>query len=274
MLAGSGLQESRVELDGVETAVLEAGDGPPLVLMHGGIECGGAYWAPVADALARRHRLVAPDLPGLGESAPFAQPGTDAFLGWMRAVVERCGSKPVLVAHSLVGTLAARFAVRHGDLLQRLIVYGTPGIGPFRMPMKLRLVAIPAAIHPSERNERRFQRFALLDRERTRERDPDWFDAFSAYSVERARVRHVGRTMRWLISDCTTRVPPEELQRIPVPVALVWGRHDRMVSLDVGRAAAGALGWPLEVIEDAAHVPHLEQPEAFSALVARLTEPP
>ena len=58
---------------GISTAVLEGGDGPPLVLLHGGIECGGAYWAPVIARLAENHRLVVPDAPGLGESEPVAR---------------------------------------------------------------------------------------------------------------------------------------------------------------------------------------------------------
>ena len=53
--------------------LLEGGDGPPLVLLHGGIECGGAYWAPVIASLAESHRLVIPDVPGLGESEPVAR---------------------------------------------------------------------------------------------------------------------------------------------------------------------------------------------------------
>lgn len=54
---------------GVATSVLQAGQGPPL-LLHGGIECGGPYWAPVVSRLAERHLVVVPDVPGLGESEP------------------------------------------------------------------------------------------------------------------------------------------------------------------------------------------------------------
>jgi pimeloyl-ACP methyl ester carboxylesterase len=43
----------------------------------------------------------------------------------------------------------------------------------------------------------------------------------------------------------------------------VWGRHDRMAPLSIGEAAAARHGWPLHVVEDAAHAPHIEQPQAF-----------
>ena len=71
MLAGLSARPRRLELAGAATAVLEAGDGPPLVLLHGGIECGGAIWAPVvALPSPSAHHVVIPDLPGLGESEP------------------------------------------------------------------------------------------------------------------------------------------------------------------------------------------------------------
>ena len=50
-----------------------------------------------------------------------------------------------------------------------------------------------------------------------------------------------------------------------MPTSLLWGKHDRMVPLAVGQHAAEHYGWPLHVIDDAAHAPHIEQPERFVA---------
>ena len=69
--------------------------------------------------------------------------------------------------------------------------------------------------------------------------------------------------MRWLISHCTKEIPEDELRRITLPTALLSGRHDRFVSLDHAEAASARLGWPLHVVDDAGHVPHVEQHEAF-----------
>jgi pimeloyl-ACP methyl ester carboxylesterase len=75
--------------------------------------------------------------------------------------------------------------------------------------------------------------------------------------------------MSALVKAGTTRVPDAELQRIGIPAALLWGRHDRMTGLPLAEAASARLGWPVHVVDDAAHVPHVEQPEAF---VDRLAE--
>jgi 2-hydroxymuconate-semialdehyde hydrolase len=271
LLAGLPVRERRVDAAGVATALFEGGAGPPLVLLHGGIESGGVYWAPVIARLAANHRVVVPDAPGLGESAPFARLDDEGFARWLHELINRtCEARPILVAHSLFGTLAARFAA-HGDALARLVVYAAPGIGRYRMPLGLRIVAARFALRPNERNGARFERYALLDRERTRRRDPAWFDSFGAYTRSRAGVPHVKRTMRALLGIGTVHVPDAELRRIGIPVTLLWGRNDRMTPPALARAASTRLGWPLHVVDGAAHVPHLEQPESF---VDRLTDLP
>jgi pimeloyl-ACP methyl ester carboxylesterase len=262
MLAGLPVAERRLEVAGVATAVLEGGDGPPLVLLHGGIECGGPVWAPVLALLAERHRVVVPDLPGLGESDPVDRLDPATFADWFTALFRlTCDDRPAVVAHSLGGSLAARFATQHGELLERLVIYAAPGVGCYRMPLGLRVTAIRFALRPTERNAERFDRWAFFDFDGVRERDAEWFAAFGADSLARARVPHVRRTMRQLIETGTNQVPG--LERLEVPTALLWGRHDRFVPLALAEAARERLGWPLQVIEAAGHVPHIEQSDAF-----------
>lgn len=270
LLKGLEADERRLELDGILTNVLEAGAGPPLILVHGGIECGGICWAPVIPALAARHRLVVPDVPGLGESAPAGRLDAAVFGSWLRAlIVATCERAPAVIAHSLLGTLAGRFAVDSGAALSRLTIYGAPGIGEYRMPLRLRWLAIRFGLRPNEANAERFERFALLERDRTRDRDPGWYDAFSAYTTARARIPHVKRTMRNLIGAGTERIPDAALARIGAPVTMLWGAGDRMVPVAPAREASERFGWPLRLVDGAAHVPHIEQPERFNEEVLR-----
>ena len=66
MLQGFQVEERILDVGGIATSVLECGQGHPLVLLHGGIECGGVYWAPVIPQLARTDRLDHPRRPGAG----------------------------------------------------------------------------------------------------------------------------------------------------------------------------------------------------------------
>lgn len=275
LLQGLDLRQHRLDIDGITTTVLEAGAGPPLVLLHGGIECGGVYWAPVVSRLADRYHLVVPDIPGLGESAPAARLDQVTFDSWFTELLRMtCPDPPVVVAHSLLGSLGVSFACRHGDLLRRLVIYAAPGVGPYRPPLSLRVVAMRFGLRPSARNAERFDRFALFDLDASRRRDPEWFAAFSAYGIARATVRHVKATMRQLLATGTAQVPDAELRTISVPTALLWGRHDRMVPLPLAEEAAVRLGWPLFVIDGVGHAPHIEAPDSFiSALLTAIQAP-
>jgi pimeloyl-ACP methyl ester carboxylesterase len=264
MLDGLPLGERVVQANGVATTVLEAGGGSPLVLLHGGIECGGPMWAPVVARLAAHHRLVIPDLPGLGESAPVDRLDVDTFATWFSALLDHTeAERPAVVAHSLTGSLAAR-AAAHGRLpASQLVVYAGPAVGPYRLPVGLRYAAVRFAIRPSERNAERFERFALLDRDATRRRDPDWYDAFSAYVRACAHRPYSKRTMRRIVAAETKPIADADLDRITIPTALLWGRHDRMAPLAIAEHAAARHGWPVHVVEDVAHAPHIERPHAF-----------
>ena len=271
MLAGVPVTSRMLDIHGVATSVLEGGDGPPLVLLHGGIECGGAMWAPVLAQLAEHHRVVVPDVPGLGESAPVPHLDVDTFASWFTGLLEQTHvERPTVVAHSLLGSLAARLATRRSALLGKLVVYAAPGVGPYRIPIRLRYVALRFAIRPTAGNAERFDRFALLDVDATRRRDPAWFDAFVAYTRARAGEPHVKKTMRQLVAAQTKPIPDAELSRIDLPTTLLWGRHDRMVPLGVAEHAASRHGWPLEVIDHAAHAPHIERPGSFVATLAAI----
>lgn len=264
LLADLDAEEQRFDVAGAGTVVLESGQGAPLVLLHGGIECGGAVWAPVMPALAETHRVVVPDLPGLGESEPAESLDAATFEEWLQALLAMmCGEPPVLVAHSLTGALAARLAARNGGLFRRLVIYASPGVGAYRVPLDLRIVAMRFGLRPTEANAERFERFAFFDLDLARRRDPEWFAAFSEYSRLRAAVPHVKRAMAQLLKAGTKQVPDSELRRIEAPATLLWGRQDRFVPLALGEAAAARLGWPLHVIDRAGHVPHIERRDAW-----------
>lgn len=265
LLAGLPISERQLSVAGCSTAVLEGGQGPTLVLLHGGIECGGAYWAPVIASLARSNRLVVPDVPGLGESDAIRRLNEASFGEWLGALLSETSpsEKPTLLAHSLIGSLAARFAATATDQIRSLFLYAVPGIGPFRMPVGLMVASIRLGLRPTATNFERFLPWPFLDAGRTRKRDPEWFEAFSDYMVSQGSLPHVKRAMRQVTAAGKKRVADEELRQIEVPTALLWGERDRMTPPALAEEASERLGWPLHVVRDAGHVPHIEQPTAF-----------
>jgi len=269
VLAGAPLTERRLELAGVSTAVLEGGNGPPVVLLHGQGGWAG-MWLPVAADLMRRHRVVAPDLPGLGASTvPDGPPDAARVLAWLAALVERtCPASPAMVGASLGASIAARFAIAHPDRLSRLVLVDAGSLARFRPAPGVVLALVRFLARPSERTQRGFLRQVAVDPARAGALMGS--DA-QAYGLELARTPSVRAANRRLLRELGTRpIPSGQLAAIAVPTALIWGRQDRVMRLRIAEEASARYGWPLHVIEDAGHFA-IERPEAVrSALAAAL----
>ena len=275
LLAGAQVSERRLRLAGVSTAVLECGDGPPVVLLHGQGGWAG-MWLPAMTELARTRRVVAPDLPGLGASrTDDGPPGAETALAWLGELVDRtCTSPPVLVGASLGGSIAARFAALHGDRLAGLVLVGMGGLaGKVRIPPRMLLALVRHSIRPSERTAMGMLRQVSVDVQRLRRRMGERWAPFRAYSMELSRTSSVRQANRRLLRELGLRqLPPEEVARIEVPTTLIWGRQDRVMPLATAQAASARYGWPLEVIDDAGHFLLADQPEAFLGALRRALE--
>lgn len=275
LLSGLPVRERRLELAGIPTAVLEGGDGPPLVLLHGPGES-AVNWLRVIPDLVGEHRVVAPDLPAHGETggADVAL-DADRMLAWLAALIERtCSAPPVLVGHVIGGSIAARFAVRHPDRIAHLVLVDALGLAAFRPTLRFALTMIGFLTRPTERSYDRFMRQCSYDLDGLREELGERWRPFAAYNIALARspsAKAAGRLMREL---GVPRIPAADLERIAVPTTLIWGRYDRANRLRVPQAASARYGWPLYVVEDAADDPPRDKPEAFldalrQALAAR-----
>lgn len=264
LLAGIPVTERRLDLAGVPTAVLEGGDGPAIVLLHGPGES-SLNWRWVLPQLVETHRVIAPDLPAHGSTAaPDDGLHADRVLAWLGELIDRtCASPPALVGHVLGGAIAARFAIQAGDRLGRLVLVDSLGLAPFRPTPRFALGLLGFAARPNEQTRDRFLRQCAFDLDALRERIGEEWEPFADYKLELARAPNAKAAGKLIRTLGIPTLAPEELARITVPTSLIWGRHDRANRLRVAEAARDAYGWPLHVIEDAADDPARDRPEAF-----------
>lgn len=275
------VSERRLELAGISTAVLEGGEGQPIVLLHGPGEFAGS-WMRVIPDLVSSHRVIAPDLPGHGDSAVReGELDEERLLAWLEALIEQtCTSPPVLVGHILGGAIAARFAARRGQTIAQLVLVDSLGLGSFRPAPKFGLTMMHFMLRPNERTYGRFMRQCSSDLGELREEMGERWEPFVAYNVASARNPSTKAALRALMRRVgVPAIPSEVLAGIDVPTALIWGRHDRANRLRVAEAASERYGWPLYVIEDSADDPARDQPEAFLGVLRRVlgaagAEPP
>jgi FAD/FMN-containing dehydrogenase/pimeloyl-ACP methyl ester carboxylesterase len=266
LLAGMPMSGRRLEPAGIPTAVLEGGEGAPIVLLHGAAG-NAAHWMRVIPDLVATHRVIAPDLPGHGASVvENGELHAERVVAWLGELIERtCASPPTLVGQTLGGAIAATFAARHGDRLSGLALVDALGLAPFEPAPAFGLALEEFLAAPSERTHDGLWRYCALDLDVLRERMGERWEPFRAYNLELARTPAVMAGVSSLMGLFgMPALPSSTLERISVPTCLVWGRHDLATPLAVAQGASARYGWPLEVVEGSADDPPIEQPEAFA----------
>ena len=264
------VKERRLKLNGVITSVLEGGDGPPIVLLHGP-GAYGAQWIRTIPALTATNRVIAPDLPGHGLSDFFDGDLTrERVAGWLDDLIEcTCTKAPVLVGHTLGGAIAMQFAAQSGRLLGRLVLVDTLGLVAFH-PDPAFGAALQAFLQaPSEHTHDGLWKECLYDLETVKQHLGErwqWIKAANLAGSDPIRMAALGA---WMHEFGIPAIAPSTLEQIDIPTTLIWGRHDRATSLAVAEAASRQYGWPLEVIDGAADDPTLEQSEGFLAALRR-----
>lgn len=265
LLAELPVTERRLKLNGLSTAVLEGGDGPPVVLLHGPGEY-AAKWLRVIPDLVTTHRVIVPDLPGHGTSEVIDRPlDVERILAWLDDLIEcTCSTSPALVGQILGGAIAARFASARGERLSRLVLVDALGLAAFQPAPEFGLALTEFVAGPTEDTHDRLWRRCAFDLDAMRTRMGERWEWIKAYNLDRARTPGLQATQHGLMEQFgMPAIPPADLARIAVPTSLIWGRHDLATPLSVAQAASTRYGWSLHVIEDAGDDPPMEQPEAF-----------
>jgi pimeloyl-ACP methyl ester carboxylesterase len=260
----------RVEIAGVSTALLAAGTGPSVVLLHGH---GGfaESFVDVISALRDRYQVVVPDLPGLGRSelrgGQLGPAGTTKWLGQLIAAA--CTTPPILVGFSAGAGIAVRYALNGTAAAARLVLVSPGWAGSFRLSLSVRTALGRFRRHPSRATAARVARHVLFDADHAPERLGHRFTAIEDYLIERARQPGARDANRGL----TLPIGVDELRQLTVPVAMICGRNDSLTPVGRTQRVGAQLGWPLAVVEDAGHLPHLEQPDAFAAALRSALDP-
>jgi pimeloyl-ACP methyl ester carboxylesterase len=262
---GLPVTERRLDLAGVSTSLIEGGVGPPVVLLHGvGMFAEMWTYRVIADLLAS-HRVVAPDLPGHGRSVLRASTRLDApaMVAWLGELISQtCSEPPTLVGASLGGSFAAHFGIEHGDRVRRIVLIASGSLGPFRPPGAL-LALLWYMWRPSPASFDRFFRYVLQDPERVLPGMGEWFAALRAYHVDRTKQPSLRRASAQLLRRIgMRRIPADRLRKITVPVALIWGRNDRVMRFPIAERASARFGWALYPIDRADHASLFDQPDA------------
>lgn len=265
LLSRMAVTDREVTLAGIPTSVIETGEGRPMVLLHGPGEFAGT-WMRVIPELAKNYRVIAPDLPGHGESGlPSEDLDADRVLRWLDELIgETCDQPPILVGHLLGGAIAARFAASHSEKLAALVLVDTYGLAKLWPSPKFAFALAKFMIRPTFGTQRAMMDRCMVDLAGLRvEMDGD-LDMLEAYGLEWAQLPKAKAALRSLMSSFgMPAIAESELKAMTVRTTLIWGRHDLQVPVRVAERASSHYGWPLHIVEHCADDPAVEQPAQF-----------
>jgi pimeloyl-ACP methyl ester carboxylesterase len=259
-----------------------AGDGPPIVLIHGMLNS-SSHWQSVARDLAQDHTVVAPDLIGHGDSAaPRGDYSLGAHAASIRDLLAAIGvERATIVGHSLGGGVAMQFFYQFPQRVERLVLISSGGLGRDVSPL-LRTAALPGmslllslTIHPRMLS-------AIWDTGgRLRGRGIGAGVHLQAIAralrpLENADARQAFlHTLRSVIDVHGQRVAATDRLDLleSMPTLIVWGERDHTIPIEHGRRAHEAIPHSVfATLPRAAHFPHLEDPDGLARVLRRFMQ--
>jgi pimeloyl-ACP methyl ester carboxylesterase len=276
---GSTLEMQTIDLHGHRVAFRRAGSGPVVLLIHG-IAGTSALWDTLIPALARSWTVIAPDLPGHGQSGSSAGDySVGALAATARDLLLALGEdRATVVGHSLGGGVAMQFCYLFPEFAERLVLISSGGLGRTVNPV-LRSAALPGAelvtmglglgVRSAGALARRLPLvprpsgvLAELERSVAALADPETRAAFHA-------------TLRAVVGPQGQRVFAGDRLYLAetMPTLIVWGANDRIIPVGHGRRAHDAMpGSRLVVLENVGHFAPLDAPEALETTITEFIE--
>jgi pimeloyl-ACP methyl ester carboxylesterase len=269
---------NRVELPGAEINYVDVGEGEPILFVHGLAGC-WRNWLENIPYFAKEYRVLAPDLPGFGDSPlPSWDISMPAYGQMLHDFCEKLGVERLaaIVGNSMGGFVSTEAVIQRPERFDRLVLVSAAGIS-FAEAMGRETKALARTIEAAAP-------FLVGDRRIWLNRPLGRQVAFGRLMRSPAKLRPelLSEQLRPSISapgfaaamvsiaGYDTR---ERLPEIEIPTLVVWGLNDKIVPVE------GALGYHrliphsrLEIFERTGHLPMLERPRRFNTLVEQFIE--
>ncbi|MFD8867044.1 alpha/beta fold hydrolase [Streptomyces sp. NPDC059590] len=275
------MQESLLDIAGKKIFVAQTGDGPPVLLLHGGGPgaSGVSNYSRNIAELAQKYRVIVPDLPGYGRSTTGVD-GTDPF-GYLadnvRRLLDRLGlDKAHFVGNSYGGACALRLALDTPDRVGRMVLMGPGGVGTTRLfvptPGLSSLLNYCTGEGPSRLKLEKFIRdYLVFNAAQVPDEiiDARYRDSIDPEVIANPPLRRPSgpKALRTLWKMDFTR--DARLARLSVPTLVLWGAADRVNRPSGGRMLAGRMpNCDLYMVANTGHWVQWERAELFNRMCA------
>jgi len=261
---------ARVDVRGIRTNYLEAGEGPPLLLVHGSGPGVSAYanWRLNIGDLARHFRVLAPDMAGFGFSDKPTAAGYSMarWVGQLVGFLDALGiERASLVGNSFGGGLGIKMAVEHPERLDRLVLMGSVGVS---FPITEGLDQV-WGYQPGFENMRRVLGYFAYRRDLVSDELAEVrYRAALAPGVQEAfSAMFPAPRQRWVEAMST---PEDQIRAIEHETLIVHGRDDQVIPVSNAYRLLGLIERSeLHVFGRCGHWSQIEWAAEFNALLVR-----
>lgn len=255
----------------------EAGEGDPLLLIHGGGPgaAGLSNYQKNIAHFAQKRRVIVPDLPGFGQSEAKPAPGGlfDAMGGSIMALLDHLDIvKASIVGNSLGGGAALRVALDQPDRVDRLVLMGPGGsipiFSPFPTEGLFRMLHFYDGTPPTRERVRRVLELLVFDQSLITD---ELIDIRLEAATQPAAMAHPPLKGRG--ANPADDLFREPLYKLPHPTLIVWGRDDRVVPLDAAFFLLKVMPQSqLHVFSGCGHWVQWEKASRFNAVVSNFLD--
>lgn len=268
-------QDRYVDVNGLRVRFWAAGEAGTVLLLIHGLGASIETWKDNVQVLARNHRVYALDLPGNGRSDKPSPPYSLADLArFVREFMRIEGiERASLVGHSVGGAVSMQFAIQFPEQVDRLVLVDNFGLGK-EVSLLLRLLTLPRIgewlSRPSRKGTAQLWEEAFFDPALVTE---EWVELYYELDCLPGNQESMLATLRSLatlrgIRDEVLALIRDNLERITVPTLVVWGQQDSLMPVEHAQVAqSGIPGAKVHIFDRCGHMPQMEHPEAFNALV-------
>lgn len=260
--------ESGVRVDGLGVRCLEEGNGPPILLLHGGtLGFSAELWrASIAPLAAAGHRVIAYDQPGFGFSDDPPEFGLCYRQDFVVKLMDALGlPKLLLVGHSQAGGLVVGAALQSPERFSGVVVLGTGSLLP-PLATPQRDVEPPAEGEPTLADTR-----ALLESNLHRRAiiTPQLLTDYHRMSIARNFTNARRRAAAGSGKAPGAGTPLwQRLGEVSVPLMMIYGANDRASAAErVGLARTRYPGIEYHLLENCHHIVQWDQPESVVRLI-------
>jgi pimeloyl-ACP methyl ester carboxylesterase len=274
-----------LELHGQQMCVTDIGSGPAILFVHG-LMSSRTTWAEQGRRLASDHRIVAPDLFGHGDSAkPLGDYSLGAHAASLRDLLDALELDSVcVVGHSLGGGIAMQLAYLFPDRVDRLVLVSSGGLGRELNPL-LRAATLPGSelvlpvlasgfVH--DVGDTALRIWSRVGLPAVSPSSTEAWRSLASLADGQTRRAFLATSRSVIDAGGQTVAAHNRLAGLRSrEVLLVWGERDRMIpSSHIEAALAELPHSQVARLARSGHFPHLDEPDAFAAVLAEFVRRP